>query len=39
MLANGVVEEVAPPQAFSASQNPVVQQFIHGKTEGPLEVL
>jgi phospholipid/cholesterol/gamma-HCH transport system ATP-binding protein len=39
MLAGGVVEEVAPPQAFCTSQNPVVQQFIHGKTEGPIEVL
>ncbi|HET9297547.1 MAG TPA: ATP-binding cassette domain-containing protein [Candidatus Binatia bacterium] len=39
MLAGGVVEEVAPPQAFSASENPIVQQFIHGRTEGPIEVL
>jgi ABC-type transporter Mla maintaining outer membrane lipid asymmetry ATPase subunit MlaF len=39
MLAGGVVEEVAPPQAFCASENPIVQQFIHGKTEGPIEVL
>jgi phospholipid/cholesterol/gamma-HCH transport system ATP-binding protein len=39
MLAGGVVEEVAPPQVFCASPNPIVQQFIHGKTEGPIEVL
>ena len=39
MLANGVVEEVTPPEIFRASQNPVVQQFIQGKTEGPLQVL
>jgi phospholipid/cholesterol/gamma-HCH transport system ATP-binding protein len=39
MLANGVIEEVTPPEAFRASQNPVVQQFIQGKTEGPIQVL
>jgi phospholipid/cholesterol/gamma-HCH transport system ATP-binding protein len=39
MLANGVIEQVSPPQAFCASDNPVVQQFIHGKTEGPIQVL
>lgn len=39
MLANGVIEVVAPPQEFCASTNPVVQQFIHGETEGPIQVL
>ena len=39
MLANGVVEEVTPPEIFRASQNPIVQQFIQGKTEGPIQVL
>lgn len=39
MLANGVVEEVTPPEIFRESQNPVVQQFIQGKTEGPIQVL
>jgi phospholipid/cholesterol/gamma-HCH transport system ATP-binding protein len=39
MLANGVIEEVSAPEAFRASQNPVVQQFIRGKTEGPIHVL
>jgi ABC-type transporter Mla maintaining outer membrane lipid asymmetry ATPase subunit MlaF len=39
MLANGVIEQVSPPQAFCASENPVVQQFIHGRTEGPIQVL
>ena len=39
MLANGVIEEVSPPEAFRASKNPVVQQFIQGKTEGPIQVL
>jgi phospholipid/cholesterol/gamma-HCH transport system ATP-binding protein len=39
MLASGVVQEVSPPEAFCASENPVVQQFIQGKTEGPIQVL
>jgi phospholipid/cholesterol/gamma-HCH transport system ATP-binding protein len=39
MLANGVIEELSPPQTFRSSQNPVVQQFIQGKTEGPIHVL
>jgi phospholipid/cholesterol/gamma-HCH transport system ATP-binding protein len=39
MLANGVVEEITPPATFCASQNPIVQQFIQGKTEGPIQVL
>jgi len=39
MLANGVIEEVSPPEVFCASPNPAVQQFIHGKTEGPIHVL
>jgi phospholipid/cholesterol/gamma-HCH transport system ATP-binding protein len=39
MLASGVVQEVSPPQIFTASQNPIVQQFIQGRTEGPIQVL
>jgi len=39
MLANGIIEEVSPPDKFCASQNPAVQQFIHGRTEGPIQVL
>lgn len=39
MLANGVIEEVSSPEAFLASKNPAVQQFIQGKTEGPIQVL
>jgi phospholipid/cholesterol/gamma-HCH transport system ATP-binding protein len=39
MLANGVIEEVSAPKLFCASHNPVVQQFIQGKTEGPIHVL
>jgi phospholipid/cholesterol/gamma-HCH transport system ATP-binding protein len=39
MLANGVIEEVSAPKAFCASENSVVQQFIQGRTEGPIHVL
>jgi len=39
MLANGVIEAVSPPAAFRTSENPVVQQFIQGKTDGPIQVL
>ena len=39
MMANGVIEAVKPPSEFQASPSPVVQQFIHGKTEGPIQVL
>jgi phospholipid/cholesterol/gamma-HCH transport system ATP-binding protein len=39
MLADGVIEEISPPDAFRASQNPAVQQFIQGKSEGPIHVL
>jgi phospholipid/cholesterol/gamma-HCH transport system ATP-binding protein len=39
MLANGVIQEISHPEAFRTSQNPVVQQFIQGKTEGPIQVL
>ena len=36
MLHDGELLEVAPPEAFRASANPVVQQFIAGRLEGPL---
>jgi phospholipid/cholesterol/gamma-HCH transport system ATP-binding protein len=39
MLANGVIEEISPPKNFCASQNTAVQQFIQGKTDGPIHVL
>ncbi|MGH7828591.1 MAG: ABC transporter ATP-binding protein, partial [Candidatus Binatia bacterium] len=39
MMADGVIEEIKPPEEFQSSQNPVVQQFIHGETEGPIQVL
>jgi phospholipid/cholesterol/gamma-HCH transport system ATP-binding protein len=36
MLHEGALLEVATPSAFQASANPVVQQFIAGRLEGPL---
>jgi phospholipid/cholesterol/gamma-HCH transport system ATP-binding protein len=39
ILANGVIEEAKPAGEFVTSQNPVVQQFIRGETEGPIQVL
>jgi phospholipid/cholesterol/gamma-HCH transport system ATP-binding protein len=39
ILANGVIEEIKPTKEFQTSQNPVVQQFIQGKTDGPIQVL
>ena len=39
ILANGVIVEAKPANEFQASQNPVVQQFIRGETEGPIHVL
>lgn len=36
MLHEGALLEVAAPEAFQASTNPVVQQFIAGRLEGPL---
>jgi phospholipid/cholesterol/gamma-HCH transport system ATP-binding protein len=37
MLHNGVIIEVAPPDQFQQSSNPVIQQFISGDLEGPLQ--
>jgi len=39
ILANGVIEEFKPTKEFQASPNPIVQQFIRGETEGPIQVL
>lgn len=36
MLHEGALMEVATPDAFRASANPVVQQFIAGRLDGPL---
>ena len=37
MLHNGVILEIAPPEQFQHSLNPVIQQFIAGSLEGPLQ--
>jgi phospholipid/cholesterol/gamma-HCH transport system ATP-binding protein len=39
MLANGVIIESGMTEEFVASKNPVVKQFLHGETEGPISVL
>jgi phospholipid/cholesterol/gamma-HCH transport system ATP-binding protein len=39
ILANGVIAEIKPTKEFQASKNPIVQQFIRGETEGPLQAL
>jgi phospholipid/cholesterol/gamma-HCH transport system ATP-binding protein len=39
MLADGAIAEVGSTEQMIASKNPVVRQFLHGETEGPLAVL
>ena len=39
MLANGVIAEIGTTEEFLASKNPIVRQFVHAETEGPLPVL
>ena len=36
MLLQGKIIKVGPPEEFRASDDPVVKQFIHGESEGPL---
>jgi ABC-type transporter Mla maintaining outer membrane lipid asymmetry ATPase subunit MlaF len=36
MLHKGHIIELGTPAAFQASSNPIVQQFIEGRAEGPL---
>jgi phospholipid/cholesterol/gamma-HCH transport system ATP-binding protein len=36
MLYNGAIIEQGTPEEFQASTNPIVQQFIEGRAEGPL---
>jgi phospholipid/cholesterol/gamma-HCH transport system ATP-binding protein len=38
MLHSGVIVEVATPEQFQRSTNPVIQQFIAGSLEGPLQL-
>ena len=37
MLHDGIILEIAPPDAFRQSTDPVIQQFITGNLEGPLQ--
>jgi phospholipid/cholesterol/gamma-HCH transport system ATP-binding protein len=39
MLYQGQIIEIGTPQEIKNSPNPIVQQFIQGKSEGPIEVL
>jgi phospholipid/cholesterol/gamma-HCH transport system ATP-binding protein len=39
MLYNGSIVEVSEKETFRSSENPVIQQFIHGRAEGPIQVL
>lgn len=36
MLYNGKIVGVGTPKEIQSSDNPVIQQFIHGKSEGPI---
>jgi len=36
MLFHGKIIEEGTPDQFQRSQNPMVQQFIEGRAEGPL---
>ncbi len=37
MLYEGKIVEVAAPEEIRNSKNPVIQQFIHGRAEGPIK--
>ncbi len=39
MLYQGKIVEVATPEEIRNSSNPIVQQFIEGKSEGPIKVI
>lgn len=39
MLYQGKIVEVGSPEEIKSSVNPIVQQFIHGRSEGPIKVL
>ncbi len=36
MLYRGKIEEIGTPEQIQGSSNPVIQQFIHGRAEGPI---
>jgi phospholipid/cholesterol/gamma-HCH transport system ATP-binding protein len=37
MLYGGRIIEIGTPDKIKNSENPVVQQFIHGRADGPIE--
>ncbi len=37
MLYEGKIIEIGTPEEIENSKNPIVQQFIHGRAEGPIE--
>lgn len=37
MLYNGIIIKVGTPDEIRASSNPVIEQFIHGRAEGPIK--
>ena len=38
MLYQGEIIEVGTPEEIKNSSNPIVQQFVQGKSEGPIEI-
>ncbi len=38
MLYHGEILEVGTPEEIQNSDNPVIQQFIHGRSEGPIQI-
>ena len=39
MIYKGVVQEEGPVAEFLGSQNPVVRQFVEGRTDGPIQMV
>jgi len=39
LLHEGRIEEIGTPTEIQASENPVVRQFIEGRSEGPIQVI
>jgi phospholipid/cholesterol/gamma-HCH transport system ATP-binding protein len=39
MLYQGKIIEVGTPEEIRNSSNPMVQQFIEGRSEGPIKIL
>ena len=39
LLHGGKILEIGPPDEFMKSENPVVRQFLEGRSEGPIKVM